>query len=163
MKEIVFDASTLILLAKITALKKTVEKGKAIISLDVEEESTIKENLFDAKIIKNLLKGGLIKIENVKLNKKIMEDFNLDKGETTALSLAKEKNILLGTDDGPTIKACKILDIKFATAVHFLLRLVKENEISGEIAKEKLMLLEKYGRYNSQIIKNAIERIGGQK
>ena len=40
-------------------------------------------------------------------------------GEAEALALALRRKLPLAVDDLPTIKACKILNHKFTTAIHF--------------------------------------------
>lgn len=90
-----------------------------------------------------------------------MEDFNIEKGEAEALEIAIDKNLTLATDDGPSIKACRILDVKFATAIHFLINFYEKRLLDKHIALEKLKILEKYGRYNYDIIKDAKRAIGG--
>ena len=73
--------------------------------------------------------------------------------------LAKAKNCPLATDDGPTIKACKIINIEFITAIHFLIRAYKDNILGEDIAFAKLEKLKKYGRYSSRIIDDTYKKI----
>jgi len=160
---IIFDSSTLILLAKIELLKEIARQLEVVISTEVERESTVKDT-FDARLIKKLIEDGKIrvaKVEEEKEKKKLKDDFNIGEGEISALLLAKNKNFPLATDDGPTIKACKILDVKFTTAIHFLIRTYERNILNKDIALAKLEKLEKYGRYSSRIIDDASRRIKG--
>lgn len=160
---IIFDSSTLILLAKIELLKEIARQLEVVISTEVERESTVKDT-FDARLIKKLIEDGKIrvaKVEKEKEKKKLKDDFNIGEGEISALLLAKNKNFPLATDDGPTIKACKILDVKFTTAIHFLIRTYERNILNKDIALAKLEKLEKYGRYSSRIIDDASRRIKG--
>lgn len=160
---IIFDSSTLILLAKIELLKEIARQLEVVISTEVERESTVKDT-FDARLIKKLIEDGKIrvaKVEKEKEKKKLKDDFNIGEGEISALLLAKNKNFSLATDDGPTIKVCKILDVKFTTAIHFLIRTYERNILNKDIALAKLEKLEKYGRYSSRIIDDASRRIKG--
>lgn len=160
---IIFDSSTLILLAKIELLKEIARQLEVVISTEVERESTVKDT-FDARLIKKLIEDGKIrvaKVEKEKEKKKLKDDFNIGEGEISALLLAKNKNFPLATDDGPTIKVCKILDVKFTTAIHFLIRTYERNILNKDIALAKLEKLEKYGRYSSRIIDDASRRIKG--
>lgn len=163
-KEAVFDSSTAILLAKIQLLSIITEKFKIIFPKTVKEETTKKKDSFDSKLINKLISENKIKVE--KANKsnvnKIIEDFNIEEGEAEALEIAKRKKFILATDDGPTIKACKILGIKFATAIHFLINFYEKGLLDREMAMEKLKVLEKYGRYNYDIIKDAKNIIEGE-
>lgn len=160
-KDVVFDSSTAILLAKIQLFNKLTEKTKVIFPETVKEETTKKKDIFDSKLIIKLVNENKIKVvktDKLKVNK-IIKDFNLEKGEAEALMLAKGKKCLLATDDGPSIKACQILGIKFTTAIHFLIRFHEKGLIDKKMALEKLKSLEKYGRYDYNIIKDAKSKI----
>ncbi len=160
---IIFDSSTLILLAKVELLKEIVRHLEVVISREVEVESTVKDT-FDAELIKKLIEDGKIRVEKVKgkrREKKLKDDFSIGEGEVSALLLAKDKGSPLATDDGPTIKACKILDVRFTTAIHFLIGTYGDGILSKDIALVKLEKLEKYGRYSSRIIDDASRRIKG--
>jgi predicted nucleic acid-binding protein len=131
----------------------------------VKKESTKKQELFDAKLVLSNIKNGKIKVEKVTMKpfaRKIKKDFNLGEGEVESIVLYKEgKGKLLATDDGPTIKACKILGVPVVTAPDFLVRACKKGKISREIALEKLNKLEKYGRYSPRIIEDVKRKIKG--
>jgi predicted nucleic acid-binding protein len=161
-----FDSSTLILLAKIDLLKETRQDTKIIITDIFQKECTIK-NTYDAKIISALIASNHIKVEKTVSKKEmnlIMKDFNINAGEASALWLAKNRKIPLATDDGPTIKACKVFNIPFLTAIHFLLDIFESGIISDrEMALVKVERLAAYGRYNHRIIESAISRIKGEK
>ncbi|MEE8358286.1 MAG: hypothetical protein V3R82_02635 [Candidatus Hydrothermarchaeales archaeon] len=163
---IVFDTSTLILLAKINLLDNILKSYNCIISKKVEEEATKKKELLDSKLITTRIESGSIKVESISsqsLAAKIKKDFNLGEGEVESIVLIKEnKGKVLATDDGPTINACKILEIETISAPVFLVQACRNNEFTKEIAKEKLTKLEKYGRYNPQIIQDVRNRIGGE-
>lgn len=163
-KEVVFDSSTAILLAKIQLLAPVTGKLKAIFPESVKEETTRKKESYDSKLIAKLLGENKIEIAKAKKSKvkKLIKDFNIEKGEAEALEIAREKDAVLATDDGPCIKICKILDIKFATAIHFLISMHENGLLDKEIAMEKLKLLEKYGRYGYDIIKDAKRKIQGE-
>ena len=100
---------------------------------------------------------------NQEITNKLMMDFNINKGEAETLATGKSKNFLVATDDGPTIKACKILDVKFSTAIHFLMELYKKKKLTREMALEKLKNLEIYGRYKEDILINEKRKIEGGK
>ena len=159
---IVFDSSTLILLAKITLLREVANRSRCIITNVVEDECTRKET-FDSKIIRELIEENLIEIECIKPKElaKIRKDFNIEEGEASSLALAMKEKAILAADDKPTMKACTILNIDFSTAIHFIVRAYKRRLIDKKIALEKLSDLEKYGRYSAQIIEDAKHRIEG--
>jgi len=161
---IIFDASTLILLAKIDILKELVQTQKISISKEVEKEATCKPELFDAKIIMELISEGKIEVLKIKdqaLLRKLGKDFAIAAGEASVLLLARQKKAILATDDGQTIKACKVLGVKFVTAIHFLLNIYCKKRITRELALIKIERLKNIGRYNARIIADAISRIEG--
>lgn len=161
----VFDASTLILLAKIELLGKLSEEIDIVITETVKKEATAKKEAFDSKLIQSLIDKGNLIVKPVDKNskiKEIMNDFNMHKGEASVLALFKEKNVeLLATDDGQLIKAAKVMGIPFASSITFLFKSKQKGLIDEEIALEKLKKLEKYGWYKARIIEDAEKRIRG--
>src|SRR3989338_11528522 len=99
---IIFDSSTLVLLAKIEILDRFLKdyKGEVIISMKVEKESTTKKT-FETLLIKKKIKEGGIKNRQVQSGRirKFMEDFNLNSGEAEAIILALKNKGTLATDD----------------------------------------------------------------
>lgn len=162
---IIFDASTLILLAKIEILKSIAQSHKIFISQAVEIEATCKSELLDAKVIIELIKSkhiGIIKTKKQDLLlRKLQRDFVIAEGEASVLLLARQKQAILATDDGQTIKACKVLGVKFVTAVHFLLDAYRRGKVNKELTLVKLERLKKLGRYNDRIIYDATNKIEG--
>lgn len=158
---IVFDSSTLILLAKIELLGKIAEQAQILITEEVKKESTRKESL-DAKLITSLIENGRIRIEKVNYGRdkeKLQKDFNIGEGEASTLLLARKRHYALATDDGPTIKVCKIMGIKFITVVHFLIKAYESGILNKELSLAKLEKLRQFGRYSFSIIKDATKRI----
>lgn len=157
---IIFDASTLILLAKIDLLQLVLNKYMGAIPEIVKKEVEYKEAIDTKAIIHQINVGKLIVTKNPAKNKieHILKDFPLGRGETAALIIAIEKDNAVATDDGLAIKVCKIFNIKFITAVHFLIK----SGLDKSRALAKLDLLKKYGRYSQKIIKDAEKRIIGR-
>lgn len=162
---IIFDASTLILLAKLDLLEIITQMWEILVSNEVEAEATCRSEFLDAKIIIELIKTGKIRVVKLKssaLLKKLQEDFSIAEGEASVLLLARQRQAILATDDGQTIKACKVLGVKFVTAIHFLLMVYSRKMINKGLALEKLERLKNLGRYNARIISDAISRIEGR-
>lgn len=88
-------------------------------------------------------------------------DIILQPGEAEALSLAMEKGCPLAVDDRPTIKACKVLNIRFTTAIHFLVKMAEAGKMDRQMAVAKVEKLSFYGRYNRRIIEDALKRLEG--
>lgn len=161
--KIVFDTSTLILLAKIELLREIAGNVKIIIPEKVRVESLLKEGI-DAILISTLIKEKKIEIKkagDVEAVRKIQRDFRIEAGEAEALWLARKIECPIAVDDGPTIKACKVIGQKFTTAIHFLLNLASQNRLELPIAMAKLEKLNLYGRYSKKIIEDATKRLKG--
>ncbi len=161
---VIFDSSSAILLAKISILGILAEKINIVFPESVKKETTAKKDSFDSKLILTLIEQNKLKIIKVNMPgaNKLMRDFNIGEGEAEAILLAKKEQCVICTDDGPSIKACKILGLKFATAIHFLIQFYEQGLIDKPIAVEKLRLLEKFGRYGYEIIKDAKNKIEGE-
>jgi predicted nucleic acid-binding protein len=104
---IVFDSSTLILLAKAELLRMVVGRSTVPIPSRVRAECLVKDS-FDAILIGELVKEGKVTVEKVdadKATEKLMADFRLARGEAESLYLAMMKRCLLAVDDGVDIKA----------------------------------------------------------
>ena len=162
--KIVFDSSTLILLAKTELLGIVSDDIQIIISKMIMTECSVK-NTFDAKLISSLIDNR--KIEVVTANKEavsaLCKDFRIHAGEAESLSIALKRKLSLAVDDLPAIKACKILNIQFTTAIHFLINVAGKRKIDREMALVKLEKLSLYGRYNKRIIDDAAKRLKGGK
>jgi predicted nucleic acid-binding protein len=160
----VFDASTLILLAKITLLETFVTNfpGEVFIPKKVKDEilqGKSEEILFVIKLIETG-KIKIVKIRESRQTRKLMTDFNIASGEAEAILLAlKETGSLIGTDDRNAIRACKILKIRFTTAVAVLIRIFEKNLIDKEDALIKLQKLKAAARYRQAIIEDAQKQI----
>ncbi|MBE7546286.1 hypothetical protein KsCSTR_02320 [Candidatus Kuenenia stuttgartiensis] len=158
---IVFDSSTLILLAKAELLDAFIDdyKKAVIVPQEVNEECCHRKNSFDALLIRKRIEDKKIKtarIHNIRLCEKFMKDFSIDRGEAEALVLFLEKKaLLLAVDDKNAIKACKILKIPFASALTILVRLVVKGVIENDEARKKIDILAKYGRYKDIMINEA--------
>lgn len=129
----------------------------------VRSECTGKD-LFDAKLISSLIKNGKIKVASVTKKEsaeKLCRDFKIHIGEAEALALALKRNLPIAVDDLPSIKACKILNHKFTTAIHFLINVSENGKINEDMAFVKLEKLSLYGRYSKRILEDATKRLKG--
>ena len=159
---IVLDASTLILLAKTDLLPLLAEKTRVLIPEEVQREALAKPELYDARVIAGMLSTGKVQVlkdPQAQLCKRLQDDFALEPGEASALLLAKEKRVPLGTDDGPSIKAAKLMGIPFLTAIHVVVELCEKGRIDRQTALAKLERLQQVGRYGVQILEDARKQI----
>ena len=161
--KIIFDSSTLILLAKIELLREIIEDVTIIIPEKVKSECLAKNGI-DAALISILIRETKIVVKkagNAEAIKKIQRDFRIEEGEAEALWLARRLDCAIAVDDGPTIKACKILGQRFTTAIHFVLSLTAQKRLGKSMALAKLEKLSAYGRYNKKILEDATQRLKG--
>ncbi len=152
---LVSNASTLILLAKITSLERALKSiGEIAIPKKVFEEIIEKKELFDTKLILKQIENKKITIEETKpkSTEQILAQFRLDEGEAAAYMLyIKGKYKALLTDDKELINLCKIENIPFITAMAIVIRLNERSLLTKEEAFEKLESLCKIGRYSKEI------------
>ena len=170
---LVFDSSTLILIAKIDLLDPFLtDIGMEIaIPKAVENECCGGKKTLDALIIRKALEGSKIdeprikvkSVTNRKLVAKLEEDFSMGRGESEAIALAlQEKALLVGIDDKNGINACKLAGIPFTTAIGILVRSCQKGLIDRADALVKLAALANYGRYRNAILEDAKLRLEGQ-
>jgi predicted nucleic acid-binding protein len=163
---IVFDSSTLILLARIDVLDLFLSsfEGDVLIPEKVKVE-VLRAGKEDAESINTYIESNKIRVVKVKseaIVKKLMDDFSIDIGEAEALTLATEKKAgIVATDDRSAIRACKLLKLEFVTAVSFLIRAEEKRLISKDEGIMKLKRLQSIGRYSKQILDDAARRIQG--
>ena len=158
---VVFDASTLILIAKAELLDLFLASVILPVAVpnEVEKECCGSKKTLDAIIIQKALEESRIEVvavSNRRLVAKLQADFSLGKGEAEAIALAlHEKAQLVGVDDKNGIDACRVLGMAFTTAVGILIRSKEKGLLEGPDAIAKLALLAKYGRYKHSIIEDA--------
>ncbi|WP_347273898.1 hypothetical protein [Candidatus Kuenenia sp.] len=93
----------------------------------------------------------------------LCRDFRIHVGEAESLAVALKRQLSLAVDDLLTIKACKILNIQYTTAIHFLVNIAEKKKIDKEMAIVKLEKLSVFGRYSKRIIDDATKRLKGVK
>ena len=164
---LIFDASTLIQLAKTELLEKFLNSfvGEVLIPAEVERECCGAKKSLDALFIEKAISEKRIIVKALKekqLCRKIRGDFGLGSGEAEAIALAfSAKAQLVAIDDKNGINACKLLKLPFATAINILIRMRERGLIEKEAALIKLEALERYGRYKGSIIADARTRLEG--
>jgi predicted nucleic acid-binding protein len=158
-RTLALDASTAILLAKVGLLRQIVTKGEVWMGATAAAEAVAKKS-DDAIAIASLLEEGHIHRTSLdESSHKLIREFRLGPGEAEAIILAREKDALCATDDGPAIRCCKVLGIPFTTAIGFLVALAESGELGVELALALLAKLERFGRYHARILEDASRRI----
>ncbi len=162
---LVFDASTLILMAKMEILDAFLDgiESKVAIPAEVAKECCGVKKSLDALRIQKALDESRIRVvvvKNRKLVAKLQGDFGLGRGEAEAIMLAlAEKAQVLGIDDKNGINACKLLGVAFTTAVGVLVRMREKGLLTVGEALGKLATLGKHGRYKPSILEDARRRL----
>ena len=161
MSKLVLDASTAIELAKADLLRSVASKTECWIGEIAAAEALAKQT-DDAVAIATLLEAGEIGRdsigEGVEMDK-LMRDFNLRAGEAEAVVLAESRCAVCGTDDGRAIRCCKVLGVRFMTAVSLLVALAEVHEVESGLAMKRLQKLAQFGRYHPRILEDAALRI----
>src|SRR5437773_9751665 len=108
LRRIVFDASTLILLAKTDLLQMVSPSIEISIPRIVEQEVQAKPDSYDAQMVARMIAEGVIRVSNEVPTagvKTLQKQFRLAEGEASALWMAKDMPCVIGIDDGPGIRA----------------------------------------------------------
>lgn len=163
---LIFDSSTLILLARIGLLEAFSSRvqRRVIIPEAVKKESCTpgKE---ETPFIEELLERGVITSEPIANNaevQKLMTDFSIDRGEAETIVFAHLNNgAIVATDDRNAIRACRMLNIGYITAISIVITLFEQQILSRDDALSKLEGLRKIGRYSSSIMEDVTRRITG--
>ena len=128
---IVFDASTLILVAKIEALDLFLSGSKLEVAIpsEVERECCAVKKSLDALMIRKVIEESKIQVVGIKDKRMIASlsaDFGLGKGEAEAITLAlAEKAQIVGIDDKNGMNACKRWALGLRRPLVFLSACVK--------------------------------------
>lgn len=166
MLTVVSDASTLVLLVKAEIIDDLLEIANLLVPQKVYKEAVVRgkeKGAEDAYKIEKLIQEGRIQVKEVPKAKldHIQSLFGLKSGERDTIALAQTldiQNVL--TDDKKAINACKVLNLKFETAINILVQLKRHGIISMEKAKDALDKLEEFGWYDNVIMKEARGDLG---
>ncbi len=161
---IVFDASTLILVAKIEIVDRLLGSFSrpVMVPAEVARECCGGKKVLDALVIQRAIDDSRIKVvtlSNAIVVRKLRADFSLGQGEAEAIVLASRESALLAIDDKSGINACKFLGVAFTTAIALLLRSREKQLLSRDEALLRLEQLAQYGRYKGLIIEDARHRL----
>ena len=163
---VIFDSSTLILLARCGLLESFVSstKRRILIPLAVRNE-TLQPGKEETPFIEKLLEQRNIITEQVgdeAAIQKLMKDFAIDRGETEAILLAHHLgNAIVATDDRNAIRACRMLGLGYITALSIVISLCEHGALSQPEAILKLEQLQRIGRYSKRIMEDAFATLKG--
>ena len=163
---VIFDSSTLILLARCGLLEVFVNhtKRSIVIPCAVRNE-TVQPGKEETPFIEKLLQQRIIHTEQVSDEaavQKLMRDFAIDRGETEAILLAHVSgNAIVATDDRNAIKACRMLGLGYITALSIVMSFCEHGILSPSEALLKLEELQRIGRYSKRITDDAVATLKG--
>lgn len=164
--DVVFDACTLILLAKAGLLESflSVSKIHAAVPREVAREACEEKQSVDSLVIQKLIDEKRINVEplpNRLLFDRMRRELGLGLGEAEAIALAVAKKArLVATDDRNAVNACKFLNMPFVTALGILTRMYQQGVLDQQDAISKLAMLEKAGRYKKNILSTVRSQLG---
>jgi len=144
---IVFNSSMLILLAKVGILEEFlgIVDQKVLIAKEVERECCEEKDVLDSVMIRRAIQNRKISVRNLKGRRvytKIQEDFLLGQGDAQGIALALAvKAGLFATDDKRAMQACRLLGLRFTTAIDILIRMHEKGALTREEAHIKLAAL----------------------
>lgn len=155
---IIADATALILLGKLSVLEMFVKRNDMIIPKIVYEE-VIKgkeKGRKDSFIVEKLVQEGKlnVKIPNKSIKDYISKLFNIKGGELDVISLAYKTKHTILSDDKKCLNSAKVLEIDFIISLDIIIVFCKKKIITKQKALEYIELLEEYGWYNKNLIKN---------
>ena len=138
----VSNTSTLVLLAKVSALEHFIAVSPAIEVPDkVKKEALFKKDSYYARLIEKLMTSGKIIVKEVpnSMLKQVMSSFKLNSGEAAAYALFnKKQHKAILTDDHELIKLCKLENIPFICAMAVIIRLNAKRILARQEALSKL-------------------------
>jgi predicted nucleic acid-binding protein len=163
---VIFDSSTLILLARCGLLECFISRSKRqmLIPYAVRNE-TLQPGKEETPFIEKLIEKQIIITKQVgdeAAIQKLMKDFAIDLGETEAILLAHHSgNAIVATDDRNAIRACRMLGLGYITALSIVISLCELGALSKTDAILKIGQLQRIGRYSRRIIEEATATLKG--
>ena len=161
--EIAIDSCSIILLAKASVLEKVLDSYNLLVTTEVYSEVIKgKEKMFkDALLIEKLKKEDKITLVNtdVKIKKKIIQDFNMGEGESSVVALGIKNSNIVATDNRQGRKAAEINNVQLLGSIEIIVSLLKQGKINHEKASEALKILKEEGWFDNNLIEKAMEDV----
>ena len=163
MELIIADATPLILLAKLTLLDVLCDRLKMVVPMEVAKEATHRQDLADAGYIQKLIAKKRIQTRkaNSRQTSQIRKQWGLGKGEAEVITLALKEQAVMMSDDFAAIRVAKTMQLKFTTTPLMIIELQRQNLISMNMARAKLVELKNHAWISSQILARAKEILEG--
>ena len=163
MELVIADATPLILSAKLALLDLLCARFNIVVPVEVASEATRRKDLTDARYIQKLIDEKRIRIKKVNPRQAsyLQKQWGLGKGESEMLALALKKRAVIVSDDFAAIRVAKALELRFTTTPMMIVELQRQDSISMELARAKLMELEKHAWISSKILNRVREILEG--
>ena len=163
--KIAIDSCSIILLAKATVLETLASHYSLSITDKVYKEilEGKDKKFIDALLTERLVKEGFIqikKINNNKLIKKLIGDFNLGAGEAETLVLTLDKQCeVISTDNKQGRKVAIIYNLKLVGSIDLIISSYKLKLIDKHKVTDALKRLREFGWFQDYLIDNALEEV----
>lgn len=158
-RQLVLDASTAILLAKIDLLREVTSRGAVVMAATAVDEALARDS-HDARMIRGLLdERNIGRVAAPAGAAALMKDFRIDRGEAETIAVARGTGAICATDDGPAIRCCRALGISFTSAIGLLATMAEAEIVERTLALELLAKLQRFGRYDARILEDVARRI----
>ncbi len=161
MKRVIVDSAPLILLTKLGLLDEAQKWFRLVIPQEVAEETTFRRDLPDARVIHEYILKGILHVEKCPKRQaaQLSQKWNLGTGEAAVLVMAIEKKAVVLTDDYAAMRVAKAYQVPFVTTVDVLVELHYKKALNRELARSKLMELQKHAWISPRFIDTALIKI----
>ena len=167
MQTIFFDASTLILLAKVGLLERFLAawKGKVVVTPVVAKEAWGRKVSPEVAELSRLAEAGDLRVQLVNDERScqtLSADFSLGPGEAeTIWAASRQPHALVATDDRLAIRACRALGVPWTSALSIVVLMSERQALTRDLAQGFLKALSVQGRYSRAVIEDAARRLEG--
>ncbi len=163
--KLMLDACSVILLAKASTLETLSETHDVCITSEVfDEVEEGKKKMFpDALLLEKLCKEKKVTVISInasaELIKKLMLDFNMEKGEASTVGTAIKENWVVATDNRQGRKAAEVYGLHLVGSIEIVVSLYKQKKITQDKATSALNVLKKEGWFDANLTERAREDI----
>ena len=166
MQSIFFDASTLILLAKVGLLERffAAWKGNVLVTPMVATEAWGQKASPEVAELSRRASAGDLRVQAVDDQRScqaLREDFSLGPGEAeTIWAASRQSNAVVATDDRLAIRACRTLGVPWTSALSIVILMHERQLLTRDLAQGFLKALSVHGRYHREVMADAEKRLG---
>ena len=161
---IVINTSSSLFFTKIGLFPHLLKYFRLVTSEEILEEVLEGQQIGfkDAKIVMQYFEDKKIDIIKTKQTKEVMKNFKIKHEDASVISLAKELDCILATEDRQIGKISMIENVKVTNTASLLYYLYRKKEFGNKQSLLLLDLMIKNG-YNKEICMKIIDKILGDK